>query len=239
MAIASRPNAALLLVSFALVLGSMPARAAFIPLDLSSIVNSDLTTYTLGSSYPGPGPIQIGGVDFVLTDGGNRNTFVAGGLGNNAQPQNYAIGGLDIANVKAMYVIVNSAFGTCGADVGSTGAQTGGGSVSFTLTEGTNVRDHFVGGFCNDVPTDLFASASFANNRIFLDVYRFDLSALTAAGTDPITGYSFVTDGAGLDGEPFLAAVTFETPAPGVLVLLIIGLAGMVGLPRAQRRRQA
>ena len=215
------------LALLAVLLSPMAANADFMPLDLSGIVNSDLTVYTNGGLYPGPGSIAIAGIDFNLTDGGNGNTWVVGGLESAAA--NYSVGGLNIENATAMYAIINSAFGACGTEVGSIGVS----GANFTLAEGSNVRDHFMGGFCN-VQTDAIATASFGGGVIF-DVYKFDLSGLVG----PITEFTFQNFGRGRAGSPLIAGVTFDVtidvPEPGTLALLGLGLAGM-GMARRKKK---
>lgn len=225
----------------ALFCAASTAQAAFVPLDLSSIVNSDITTYTNGGNYPGPGPFNIGGIPFVFTDGGNGNTHVVGGLASLGVAQNYSIAGLNLLGVTAMYAIINTAFGICGNDIGSIGAQTAGASTFDTIRTGQNARDHFNdGSFCS-TQTDAIATENFPGLLIY-DVYRFDLSALTNGGVDAMTEFNFNTDGQGSLGEPFVAAVTFETlmqptraSEPGMLALFGLGLIG-IGLARRRRR---
>ncbi len=203
-----------------------PTQAGYLQLDLTSIVDSNLASYTNGGNYPGPGLVDIGGVDFLLADGGTGTTWVAGGLAGAGAARTYSIGGLSLANVTAMYAVINSAWGDCSASVGSIGAATGGCSASFDLIEGTNVRDHFAGSFCN-VQTDAVATEPYGGGVLF-DVYRFDLSGLTSGGADAITDFSFSSLGAYVEGEPFLAGLTFETvPAPATLALVSLDIFGL------------
>jgi len=199
---------------FVLLVLSVPAGGAQITVDLSGIINSDLTTYSSGGNYPIPGPITIGGIGFQLTKGSNGHTWVAGGGASVGTPMSYSVTGLNLASVDTMYAIINSGFGVCGTSVGSIGASTLGSSASFGLVEGQNVRDHYNDGYCNSA-TDAIATADYTGGIRF-DVYRFDLSALTNKGTIPIAGLDFATLGKGGGGEPFLAAVTFTTAAPPV-----------------------
>lgn len=212
---------------------SAMAQAGQVTIDLSGIVDSDLTAYTNGWAYPGPGITTIGGVTFDLARGANGATWVAGGLATGGGTVAYTVGGLDIGGVIGMYALINSAFGVCGSTVGAIGASSGGSSASFALVEGENVRDHFQGGFCNTA-TDVLATADYGSGVRF-DMYRFDLSALTAGGINPITAFSFLATGS--DGWPLLAAVTFEThnvPEPGTMALMLLGVAGLA-LSRLRR----
>ena len=180
-----------LVTSLTLSLASLSAQAGYTTLDLSTLVDSDLSGYTNGTSYPGPGAISIGGIPFDLTAGTNGNTWVVGGTASIGTPKSYAITGLNVANITSMYAIINSAFGLCGTSVGAIGASTGASSVSFGLVEGTNVRDHFNSVFCNTA-TDIVATANYGNGVRF-DVYQFDLTGLTSNGANPISGLDFST----------------------------------------------
>jgi hypothetical protein len=224
-------------VAFVVCLSVAAPLRADVSVDLSSIVNSDLSTYTNGTNYPGPGPITIGGIDFNLAAFPNTSdTGVVGGGASIGVPQNYSITGLNISGVTAMYAIINSAFGTCGTTVGSIGATTSGSSSTTTLMEGQNVRDHFNGVFCN-TETDSVATAGYTGDIRF-DVYKFDLTGLTGGGATPITGLDFSTFGAAGNGEPFLAAVTFSTatvPEPAAWPLLALGGVALLGLRRRRK----
>lgn len=215
-----------------ILIASAPLIAGQITVDLSGIVNSDLSTYTNGGNYPTPGLITIGGIDFQLTAGPNGHTWVAGGGASVGVPNTYSITGLNLSDVGAMYAIINSGFGTCGTTVGSIAADvfgSGPGTWTFMLVEGANVRDHYNGSWCNTAWSAV-ATADYPGNVRF-DVYRFGLAGLTDNGTIPITGLDFATLGAGSGGEPFLAAVTFETittpigavPEPSTWTLLMLG----------------
>lgn len=189
------------------------------PLDLSSIVNSDLGGTAFGSIFPPPGPTTFGGIPFTMTDGGNGNTSIVEGLqfGPNG-PFNpasvFSIPGLNIEDATTMYAQINSAFGICGAAIGSIGLSGPSSGVDFDLVEGKNVRDWLEGPFCNTQTDAVFtANYDFAggdgipSGDARLDVYGFDLSGFSG----PINEFRF--ENFGLDfwlGAPFLSAVTFE-----------------------------
>ncbi|MEM7222765.1 MAG: PEP-CTERM sorting domain-containing protein [Pseudomonadota bacterium] len=214
------------------------AKAGFITQDLSSIANSSITTYTNGGNYPPAGMTTLAGIPFLFANDGSGSANVVGGLASLGTPANYIIPGLNIPNVTSMIAIINSAFGICGTDVGSIGAQSGGSSSTTTLTEGTNVRDHLNDGTFCGTQTEAIATVNFGDDAIY-DIYEFDLAALTLGGANPITQFNFNTDGQGIGGEPFLAALTFvtnEVPEPGTLTLFVIALGGLVLMMRRRRK---
>lgn len=216
----------LLMASFLTL--SSTAQAGFVTLDLSSLVDSPLSGYTDGANYPVAGNLTIGGVPFVLA-GNNSSASVMGGGAVVGTPTSYALTGLNIGDVVAMYAIINSAFGRCGETIGSLGAN----SASFNIVEGANARDHYFGDmtFCQLAP-DAVATANYGGT-VRLDVFRFDLSAATLNGTLPVTSFLFETLGAAGGGEPFVAAVTFETtvvPEPGSGWLLLVPVLGWLVL---------
>jgi hypothetical protein len=229
------------LVVCALLGFSVNAPAAFISLDISTLVNSPLTDYFNGGNYPGPGDIVIGGVPFTLYGSGGTASVI-GGLASIGIPQIYSLSGLNIGGAISMYVIMNSAFGTCGTDVGSLSAGTSSGTASFTITEGTNLRDHYFGAdspYCQAAP-DVFATANYSGSVRF-DVFRFDISAVTLSGALPVTDFEFQTFGKELLGEPFVAAVTFAdagrapVPEPSSLTMIVLGVGAIFF--GARRRR--
>lgn len=214
---------------------SVPAVAAG-PVDLQPYVNANVSTYTEGGNYPSAST-TIGGVTFSLAtfDGG---TGIVQLDGTNAV--NIAV---NQTGVNTAYVILNSAFGIAGQTIGSLVFNGGGNSVSFDLTEGVNVRDHFFG-FFNNSATDIFATAAYTNGGIVadgpnfahFDVYRFDISALGGA-LDSID-FGSRTDFFA-NGQPFLAGVTTAFTVGGVpevstWAMLIFGM-GAAGA--ALRRR--
>lgn len=185
------------------------AGTVYSTLDLSSIVDSDITGYTNGTAYPAPGIISVSGIPFVMTDGGNGNTWVTGGLSSNAAT--YSITGLSLSGVTALYFMVNSAWGYCGTTIGSLKVSTALSSSTVNLVEGTNARDHYNGGFCNST-TQSVATWNSAWGSVRFDVYQLNLATLTSNGSRPITGIHFTNLGAGSNGgSPLLAAVTFAT----------------------------
>jgi len=100
-------------------------------------VDANVSTYSGGYAYPAPGTTTIGGVDFTLAS-------YAGGTGvvqlDGAESHDIAI---DAGGIDTVYVIVKSAYGTFGANVGTlTVNGTGGNSYAVSLVEDVNIRDH-------------------------------------------------------------------------------------------------
>jgi len=125
--------------------------------------------------------------------------------------------------------LINSIFGSSGTQIGTLDFIGSSGSFLYTLTEGSNVRDHFQDGFVNTAP-GVAASAYFGpGNEDRLDMQAIvlpgglgTLESITFAATSTFYG----------DGEPFLAGVTTSTslpaptPLPSTWMMLIAGLAG-------------
>jgi len=171
--------------------------------DISSLVNSDLTTYTNGSDYPpNGGPLTINGVPFNLaTIGSNSDTAVIQTTGQ----QSYSIP-VNLAGITTVYTLINSADGACGTSVGEVdfvGATSG--TYVYTLVEGTNVRDHNNSSFCNTA-TGIAGSAGFGGGQVRLDMQQINLPASFIS--DTLVSVTFTSYGAGGGGQPFLAAMS-------------------------------
>ena len=182
-------------------------RADTVEIDLSSFVNSDLTTYTGGSSYPQHGgAITVDTIPFELaTIGSGQDTAVIQTDGT----QDFSIP-VGVSGVTTVDVLVNSAYGSCGADVGEIDFVGSSDTYSYQLTEGVNLRDHFNGKFCNSAG-DTTATASFGGGADRLDLESIQLPPSFSGQT--LESIDF--EGFGNDplGEPFLAAATIITPA--------------------------
>jgi hypothetical protein len=206
--------------------------------DLSSLVNSDLTTYSGGGNYPpNGGPLTVGGVPFQLaTIGSNNDTAVIQGSIVGGVIQTYVIP-VNIADVTNVFTLINSAFGRLGTDIGALvfkGAL--GETFTYTLTEGFNVRDHFNDGFVNTA-TNLAGTANFAGGQDRLDMQSIILPV--AFGSDTLTEIDFQSFGQDGNGSPFVAAITTstETPLPAALPLFATGLGVMGWLSRRRKRK--
>lgn len=211
-------------------------------LDLSSLVTADLNTYTDGGAYPvGGGSLTVGSVNFLLApisngSGGNDTGVVQlngdPGDWSNSFPASVSIPVGETGD-KTVYTLINSAFGSAGTVIGTLTFVGSLSNYTYTLTEGSNVRDHYNGSFVNTAP-DLYGSAYFDGGSVRLDAQAISLPGdlgtlelITFAASDQYYGY----------GEPFLAAVTTSTsaiPEPSTW-LMVVG--GFLGLGLAARRR--
>lgn len=193
-------------------------------LDLSRFVNVDLTCYTRGSAYPQRGGvIQIGGVPFslaaepddahtgviqVLSDPALWVHCIKNGPRQLAIPGQQAVTTLRVrrSNVNAVYLLVNSAFGQCGMQIGVVEFVGGAGEIyRYSLREGVNVRDHYNGHYCNGI-REFFGVANYGDVR--LDAQRVELPRGFAGSLDRIVLRGFA--GRGQTGAPFVAAITLN-----------------------------
>ena len=210
-------------------------RADSVEIDLSSFVNSDLTTYTGGSNYPQHGgAITVETIPFELaTIGSRQDTAVI--QTNGTQDFSIPVG---VFGATSADVLANSAFGSCGADVGAIDFVGSSDTYSYTLTEGVNLRDHFNGKFCNSAG-GATATASFGGGADRLDFESIQLPLSFSGQT--LESIDFKGFGNGQLGEPFLAAATILTPAdpapvPEPADLLVVGMAAAAMFLRLLRR---
>ena len=203
--------------------------------DLSPVINANLSNYWNGYVYPANGGTQtIGGVAFNLAPYPNGGTGIV--QANDDHPDSYTIA-VNQADVGVVYTIANSAFGVYGSTIGSlTFAGSGGATYTYDYTEGLNIRDHATTAF-NDVATGLYASQDYGQGD-HLDVQQIVLpSAFSTQTLDSITFTGLNPDG----GDPFLAAITtggVPEPATWAMMLMGVGLIGTV-LRMAQRKTAA
>jgi hypothetical protein len=213
------------------------AHAAQSQVDISGQVNANIQTYTNGTNYPlGPSSLSIKGIDFAISpfEGGGTGVIQTG-----SPIDTYTIS-VDETGIKAVYTLINSAFGEAGFTTGAlTFADSGGDSFTYDLTEGSNIRDHFNGFFVNDAPA-AFGTANFTGD-VRLDAQQIVLP--TSFWTSELTTITFAatSEWGSPDGEPFLAAVTTSTtlssPVPelSTWTMMIAGFAGLGWLGYSRR----
>jgi len=217
------------LTAFSIILVQI-VRADSTPIDISGLVNSDLTTYSGGGNYPQHGGVlTVNGVAFNLaTIGQGADTAVIQSSPNDGVAQTYSIP-IGLFGVTSAYTLINSAFGDCNQNIGELDFIGSSTTVQYLLTEGTNVRDHFDGSFCNMV-TNIAGTAYFGGGMDRLDMQSVDLTAL---GSQTLQRIDFKSYGDGWGGAPFLAALTLDAPAdppgdpvpePRLFPLALIGL---------------
>jgi hypothetical protein len=226
------------------------ANASQVQVDISGQVNADLATYSGGSNYPAGGTaLNINGIGFNLatfpatTDVGIVQTFTIFGPGTPVA-STYTFG-VNLPGVQTVYTLINSSFGQDGDTIGSVKFTGTGGTFTFDLTEGLNVRDHFQGGFENSA-SNLFGTASFGAGNPAPD--RLDAQEFNVAGIGTLTSIEFDQSGTidakgNLAGLPFLAAITTDTavaaiPEPSTWAMMILGFAG-VGIMAYRRKNKS
>ena len=107
--------------AFALILSAGlagAAHAAQSEIDLSSLTNANLQTYTDGTAYPTAGStVTIGAASFLVSsDAGAAGTTGAIQV---SSPSDSFVIPINQAGYSTVYVLVNSAFGVLGETVGS------------------------------------------------------------------------------------------------------------------------
>jgi hypothetical protein len=124
--------------------------------------------------------------------------------------QTYSIP-VGVFGVTSADTLINSSAGACGTSIGELDFVGVSSTYIYPLTEGTNVRDHFNGGFCNTV-TNVAGTASFGGGADRFDMQQIVLPASFA--TDTLQRIDFKGFGQGLAGSPFLAAAAVNTSSP-------------------------
>jgi hypothetical protein len=246
-----------IIVAFAV--GTTWCAASAGPVDISALVNADLTGYTSGTLYPQTGgPINVGGVGF------NLSTIAPDGHTAVIQTNDAVVSvqiPVNLPDVTTVYTLINSSFGVLpgGQTIGTLAFYRSGdllNPTTFNLIEGVNVRDHFNGGFVNTLSDNSVVSQTYTDgtNEVRLDRQTFTLPAAFSTDTlayiiltnldvnvpnsDPNAPGNFIF----LLGQPFLAALSTnspsETPVPAALPLFATGL-GALGLLAKRRKRKA
>ncbi|HTR39118.1 MAG TPA: hypothetical protein VMH80_24750 [Bryobacteraceae bacterium] len=212
------------------------ARADTVSLNLSGLVNSDLTTYTEGWSYPQHGgPITIGGVPFTLaTIGPNSDTAVIQSSTDYGADQTFSLN-VGLFGVTSAFTLINTAFGVCGTTVGAVEFVGSSTTYTYDLTEGNNVRDHYNGYYCNGI--------GLSDRMIYFGFDRLDRQSIVlpdAFAHETLESIVFESFGQGVGGAPFLAAITLDPASNAVPepVTWPLGLIALLAMPLVHRRRR-
>ena len=219
------------------------AHAAQTQIDLSSLTNSNMQTYTNGTNYPLAGStVNITGasgpVSFTLSsEGGDEDT--TGAILATLPTDTFVIP-INEAGYSIVYMLVNSGFGEINSTVGSLVFQDSAGhSDTIPLEEGVNIRDHYIS--FNNVATEVYGTAQYAGD-VKLDAYEYFLPASFAGNTLTSITLNGAADTGVPDGEPFIAGITLATggvapaPEPSTWVMMVAGFAGLGWLGFSRRR---
>ena len=219
------------------------AHAAQTQIDLSSLTNSNMQTYTNGTNYPLAGStVNITGasgpVSFTLSsEGGDADT--TGAILATLPSDSFVIP-INEAGYSIVYMLVNSGFGEINSTVGSLVFQDSAGhSDTIPLEEGVNIRDHYIS--FNNVATEVYGTAQYPGD-VKLDAYEYFLPASFAGNTLTSITLNGAPDTGVPDGEPFIAGITLATggvapaPEPSTWVMMVAGFAGLGWLGFSRRR---
>ena len=216
-----------------LAVAPLSQAATFTTLTLSTL-NTDIRTFTDGAVYNPliPGISTFNSVPFQFAADANGNTAFARGV-------------LDIAvgvfGVTQAYTLINSGFGAFGSNNGS--VEFFGSNSSYykvDLVQGTNLRDHFDGGFNNTID-NVTAVAAFnigpGHARLDEQIYNLPL----VFGNETLNTIRFTGLDLGAAGIPFIVAATVgievagAVPEPETYALMLAGL-GLLGWMQRRRR---
>jgi cysteine-rich repeat protein len=182
----------------------------FVMLSLPDL-NLDIREYSDGGTYSAlfPGTHTWNGVPFELVL--DSYGFTAWHKPGSA-PESLAIP-VNVFGVTRVYTIINSAWGTIGAMVGSVEFFGSDGSYySVPLVEGTNIRDHYDGDYVNTID-EITAVPAFnvGSGRARLDMQIYSLPDSFTG--EVLTSIHFTSAGRGDEtGVPFIVAATVEMP---------------------------
>ena len=218
---------------------SSPTYAKLI--DLSAYADNNISTYTDGSAYPGPGVANVAGINFELAgfDGGTGIVRDVSSSALNNISVDISIGETGISD---LFAIVNSADGgSAGSNVGNLVLTAANGATeTINLIEGVNIRDHYSGVF-NNTTANLYGTQNYTGGAHF-DVYDY---SLPASFNNTLASVKFTSYELGFPlGSPFVAGLTTEdatsisaVPEPATWMMMILGFGLVGGVLRSAYRK--
>lgn len=207
-------------------------------------LNTDITTWTGGSNYAPlyPGVHTWNGIDFNLEKDQSGNNAFLGGIMDVS---------VNVFGVESAYTLINSAYGRNGKLNGYLEFfGTNNSYYKVDLTQGVNVRDHFQGGWNNNID-GVHAVNAFTGGNDRLDMQIIDFQGLFLTETlETMRFTGFYQNGvpgspSGYnkgDGAPFITAATVVSnvspvPEPTTMLLFGTGLVGLVGSSIRKKRK--
>ena len=196
----------------ALILSAGLAGAAYAAqseIDLSSLTNANLQTYTDGTAYPTAGStVTIGAASFLVSsDAGLAGTTGAIQV---SSPSDSFVVPINQAGYSTVYVLVNSAFGVLGETVGSLVFQRLGWRYGYDLF-GWKGSTSVTTGQLTTMSRPTFTARRLIGDGVRFDAYEYFLPATFAGNTLTSITLNGAADTGVPDGEPFIAGITLAT----------------------------
>lgn len=219
-----------------LAAGPVSALAGYIGIALPAAeLNRSLNNMTNGGTYGNPGTITNGGVPLTIANGAGGAFNIWASFDEPGPNPHVLDVPINVYGVGTAYTIMNLFFGQTGVFnplVEFFG--TGGAYYQKTLVVGTDIRDHFNGGFSNTINGTTTVEVYSPGNGVRLDRQEFDLP--TFFDTETLLLMRISDSGGNPDGRSFIAALTVQTvPAPGTLLLCLLGALGLAAGLRARK----
>lgn len=228
-----------------------PAAAAYVTVDISSYVNSNVSinayTYPVGTTTGN----QSTGIPFNIApypnNGTVAGTWIGGTVGTPGGTLDVNVSSLHISGQASFYALLNNYFGTPGANEYTITIKTADHSITYDSIGGVDTRDYNSNVFTNSIAN---TTTPWFDNHIGqrLDVREFDLSS-AGFGSETITDFIITQTTNGTYGDNALfSGLTFSSdspvtfpgavPEPSTWAMMLLGFAG-VGFMTYRRRNQS